>query len=91
LRNLYDSKQFGRNWGLLSNFSAIGALVFTSLYGYLADGIAERQRLEIPGGGDEDGCRGRECFRGTMAVAGTGAMMAVVLVLVRWRDWRGRV
>lgn len=91
LRNLYDPKQFGRNWGLLSNFSAIGALIYTTLYGILADRIAERQR-GFPGEpGEDGGCRGRECFKGTMGIAGIGTVLAIGLVLIRWRDWRGRV
>lgn len=86
-----------RNFGIQSYFMAASSLLFTFLYGLLA----ERHRLTsssdsvndpVPGGEDDDVkvCRSEGCFQGIM-VCSVGATLAGI-VGVAWlrKAWRGK-
>ncbi|KAH8927778.1 MFS general substrate transporter [Atractiella rhizophila] len=77
IRTVYSPTQFGRNWGLTANFSAVGAAIFMELYGVWADAIARRENMSV--------CVGKECFAGTLAVSAATCAIAVILALVLWR------
>lgn len=47
VRSVWPLKDFGRNWGLISWFSAVGALLFTPLFGFLGDRAAARQLSDV--------------------------------------------
>ncbi|KAI5479369.1 MFS monocarboxylic acid transporter [Pseudohyphozyma bogoriensis] len=54
LRTVYPPADFGRTWGCLSSFSAVGAVIFTPLYGFFTDRMAARQQSPT--------CYGRACW-----------------------------
>lgn len=65
-------------------FSAIGALVFTPLFGYWTDREARKQRSMI--------CYGRACWEDVFALSGVSTLVAAGIVVVLWRGWwRGKV
>jgi len=87
VRTVWPVKNFGRTWGLLSLFSAIGALIFTPLYGLMSD-LAKRQQDSD----DSDICRGRACWQPTFLCAALSALVACALTVLLWRHWwRGKV
>ncbi|KAK4053473.1 hypothetical protein OIV83_001640 [Microbotryomycetes sp. JL201] len=47
VRAVYPVQQFGRNWGLLTWFSALGALLFTPLFGIMLDRAQSRQKTPL--------------------------------------------
>jgi len=79
IRSVWPASAFGRNWGLLSWFSALGAAVFTPLFGWLADKAASRQGGEV--------AVGREAFEGVFVLAGVSCAVAAGMVGVLWRGW----
>lgn len=86
VRAVWPASAFGRNWGLLSWFSAAGAGVFTPVFGWMVDRVGRRQ------GGGGAGAVGREAFEGVFVVAGVSCAVAAGLVGVLWRGyWRGKV
>ncbi|KAL8287494.1 hypothetical protein RQP46_003352 [Phenoliferia psychrophenolica] len=86
VRTVYPSADFGRNFGLLNWFSALGAVIFTPLYGVLSDLASESQKQK------NGVCYGRACWHDVFVVSAISTAMAGVLVLVLWRGWwRGKV
>ncbi|KAK4701063.1 hypothetical protein P7C70_g5170, partial [Phenoliferia sp. Uapishka_3] len=78
IRTVYPLKDFGRNFGLLNWFSALGALIFTPLYGVLADLASEKQRSE------SGVCYGRACWHDVFIVSAV-RLVDTVPVLVSHR------
>lgn len=84
VRTIWCPDDFGRNYGLLSWFSAVGALLFTPLFGVLGDRAAERQNSPI--------CYGRECYESVFLLSWGSCVVAMGLVGVLWiKYWRGKV
>ncbi|SCV67620.1 BQ2448_5231 [Microbotryum intermedium] len=84
VRAVYPISDFGRNWGVLSLFSACGASLFTPLFGVLLDLQREKEGIEV--------CVGRECFEKIFVLSGISEAVALAIALVLWkRWWRGIV
>lgn len=84
VRVVYPLPTFGRNWGLLTWFSALGALLFTPLFGIMLDAATLRQGNER--------CVGRECYEGVFGLSAASAAVALGVSAVLWRGWwRGKV
>lgn len=65
-------------------FSALGALLFTPLFGVLQDAAAQRQQSNI--------CYGRECYEVVFVLSSVSCGIAACIVGVLWRGWwKGRV
>ncbi|KAK4058512.1 hypothetical protein OIO90_000674 [Microbotryomycetes sp. JL221] len=84
VRCVYGPANFGRDWGLLTWFSALGAIVFTPLFGVMLDRAQRRQRLDV--------CHGRECFESVFMLSSISCLLATGIVMLLWtRFWRGKV
>ncbi|GAA6028126.1 hypothetical protein JCM8097_001882, partial [Rhodosporidiobolus ruineniae] len=80
VRARWGTESFGRNWGLLTWFSALGALLFTPLFGLFRDLAAS-----------SDGtCTGPRCYRPIFVLSAASAATAVVFVAVLGRRWGRR-
>ncbi|GAA6000144.1 hypothetical protein JCM10207_007877 [Rhodosporidiobolus poonsookiae] len=78
VRARWPVESFGRNWGLLTWFSAAGALLFTPLFGVLRDLAADRT----------DGtCFGPRCYRPIFTLSAASAVLALVMLGVLGRRW----
>ncbi|KAM0788502.1 hypothetical protein ACM66B_001633 [Microbotryomycetes sp. NB124-2] len=84
VRCVYPVQQFGLCWGLLTWFSAFGALLFTPLFGILLDRAQARQGGPV--------CYGRACFREVFVLSSVSCLLASGIVVLLWsRYWRGKV
>ncbi|GAA5821436.1 hypothetical protein JCM3770_007082 [Rhodotorula araucariae] len=83
VRARWSVADFGRNWGLLTWFSALGALLFTPLFGVLRD-------LATDGSGPGSSCTSTRCFRPIFALAAVSAALAAALVGVLAKRWAQR-
>ena len=84
---------FGRNWGILTCtpgismptniilIIALGAIIFGLLYAYVYD-------LHSPS--PPAVCNGRKCWQLTLVSAGWGGLIAMVIFLLVWQNWRKR-
>lgn len=83
-RSIWPVEDFGRNYGLLSWFSAIGAIIYTPLYGILSDRVASTQQSPI--------CYGRECYESIFVISSASCLVAIGLLGVLWfRYWKFKV
>ncbi|BGP38512.1 hypothetical protein JCM10450v2_002460 [Rhodotorula kratochvilovae] len=83
VRARWSVADFGRNWGLLTWFSALGALLFTPLFGILRD-------LATDGSGPSSSCTRTGCYRPIFALAAVSAALAAALVGVLAKRWARR-
>ncbi|GAA5856324.1 hypothetical protein JCM9279_006422 [Rhodotorula babjevae] len=83
VRTRWSPDDFGRNWGLLTWFSAVGALVFTPLFGVLRD-------LATDGTGESSSCTSTRCYRPIFALSAVSAVLATALVGVLASRWARR-
>ncbi|GAA5931957.1 uncharacterized protein JCM15063_001084 [Sporobolomyces koalae] len=84
VRSCWPVDNFGRNWGLLTWFSAIGALIFTPLFGILRDmatGTSAPLTLIT------EVCAASSCYRPIFVVSAVSAGAAGGVVLLLWRKW----
>ncbi|GAA5925803.1 hypothetical protein JCM3775_001504 [Rhodotorula graminis] len=83
VRTRWSPDDFGRNWGLLTWFSAVGALVFTPLFGVLRD-------LATDGTGESSSCTSTRCYRPIFALSAVSATLATALVGLLATRWARR-
>ncbi|SCZ93480.1 BZ3500_MvSof-1268-A1-R1_Chr6-3g08689 [Microbotryum saponariae] len=79
VRAVYPISDFGRNWGVLSLFSACGASLFTPLFGVLLDLQREKEGIAV--------CVGRECFEKIFVLSGVSEVLALAITFVLWKGW----
>ncbi|GAA5855916.1 hypothetical protein JCM8547_000413 [Rhodosporidiobolus lusitaniae] len=94
VRTRWGTESFGRNWGLLTWYSALGALLFTPLFGFLRDLASSSPSSSPPPSSpslDVDACFGPACYRPFFALSAASAVLAVGMVGVLGRRWRGRL
>ncbi|GAA5907370.1 hypothetical protein JCM6882_002819 [Rhodosporidiobolus microsporus] len=82
VRTRWGMGSFGRNWGLLTWFSAAGALLFTPLFGLLRD---------LASTAHDGTCYGPKCYRPIFALSASSALVAVGVVAVLGRRWARRL
>ncbi|GJN87309.1 hypothetical protein Rhopal_000257-T1 [Rhodotorula paludigena] len=90
VRTRWSVADFGRNWGLLTWFSALGSLLFTPLFGLLRDLASSRGPTGDNGDSDVATCFGPRCYRPIFALSSVSAALAAVLVCVLARRWSRR-
>ncbi|GAA5821489.1 hypothetical protein JCM11251_004648 [Rhodosporidiobolus azoricus] len=83
VRTRWGMGSFGRNWGLLTWFSAAGALLFTPLFGLLRD-------LATPSS-PEGTCLGPKCYRPIFALSAASALIATGVVVMLGKRWARRI
>ena len=72
---------FGRNWGILIWFSALGTISFSQVFAWVYDTHASDTLSKS--------CYGKECYFTTFVLAGTASTFGVVLWLVVWHvGWK---
>ncbi|BGP14468.1 hypothetical protein JCM10213_004590 [Rhodosporidiobolus nylandii] len=86
VRTRWSVESFGRNWGLLTWFSALGALLFTPLFGLLRDLASS----PFPSEGD-GACLGPRCYRPIFALSAASALIAAGMVAVLGKRWAYRL
>ncbi|GAA5879520.1 hypothetical protein JCM16303_003234 [Sporobolomyces ruberrimus] len=90
VRSIWPVEHFGRNWGLLTWFSAIGALIFTPLFGILRDLASSSsspssliafspKTLEV--------CASAGCYKPIFIVSAVSAGLSCGVVGLLWRKW----
>lgn len=83
IRTLYPDT-FGSAYGIFSWFSAVGALIFTPLFGFLADRVAAQQGRNV--------CEGIVCFSAVFYISSASVVLSIVLCFVLLNGyWKGRV
>ncbi|GAA5974232.1 hypothetical protein JCM11641_003343 [Rhodosporidiobolus odoratus] len=93
VRTRWSIDSFGRNWGLLTWFSAVGAMLFTPLFGFIRDVAASSSSSSSPGnsGNQEDGtCFGPRCYQPILLLSATSALLATGMVGVLGKRWASR-
>lgn len=80
---VWGTKNFGTNWGIVCMTPAVGATAYGVLYAAVYDCHS----------GDDGGCVGVGCYRGSFAVMAVGTGVAVGGWVWAWRGrggWRGK-
>jgi len=79
---VWGEQDFGRNFGLIWSFAAVGPVFFGMLYGQVSDHFAQSQATSA--------CKGRICFEFTFLVIAAGGLVALILIssLKRRKTWR---
>ncbi|GAA6013030.1 hypothetical protein JCM11491_000944 [Sporobolomyces phaffii] len=89
VRSCWPVENFGRDWGLLTWFSAVGALIFTPLFGILRD-LATGTTSPFPSAAIAttlDVCASSGCYRPSFVVSAISAGMSCGAVAMLWRKW----
>ncbi|GAA5987165.1 hypothetical protein JCM5350_003867 [Sporobolomyces pararoseus] len=81
VRSCWPVEHFGRNWGLLTWFSAIGALIFTPLFGILRDLATSAPSTTL------DVCASSGCYKPIFLVSAISAGLSCGVVALLWRKW----
>ncbi|GAA5886093.1 hypothetical protein JCM5296_007085 [Sporobolomyces johnsonii] len=94
VRSCWPVEHFGRNWGLLTWFSALGALLFTPLFGILRDLAASSSSSPFftsPHMAQAPVCAGPACYRSMFLICAVSAGLACGAVGLLRPRWRGLV
>ncbi|GAA5868412.1 hypothetical protein JCM1840_006984 [Sporobolomyces johnsonii] len=94
VRSCWPVEHFGRNWGLLTWFSALGALLFTPLFGILRDLAASSSSSPFftsPHMAQAPVCAGPACYRPMFLICAVSAGLACGAVGLLRPRWRGLV
>ncbi|GAA5834375.1 hypothetical protein JCM3766R1_005196 [Sporobolomyces carnicolor] len=81
VRSCWPVEHFGRNWGLLTWFSAVGALIFTPLFGILRDLATASPSTTL------DVCASSGCYKPIFLVSAVSAGMSCGVVGLLWKKW----
>ncbi|GAA6062633.1 hypothetical protein JCM10212_000295 [Sporobolomyces blumeae] len=99
VRSCWPVEHFGRNWGVLTWFSAIGALLFTPLFGLLRDLATTSLSTSVPVTPDQPIlsmfarpsvqpiCAASSCYRPIFLISAVSAGFATGVVALLWKKW----
>ncbi|GAA5912524.1 uncharacterized protein JCM6883_005932 [Sporobolomyces salmoneus] len=87
VRSCWPVEHFGRNWGLLTWFSAIGALIFTPLFGILRDLATSSSSPSLI----LDTCASSGCYKPIFIVSAISSGLSCGVVGLLWRKWNAIV
>ncbi|GAA5949705.1 hypothetical protein JCM21900_003262 [Sporobolomyces salmonicolor] len=94
VRSCWPVEHFGRNWGLLTWFSALGALLFTPLFGILRDLAASSSFTPLftsSNMAQGPACAGPACYRPVFLVCAVSAGLACGAIGLLRPRWGGLV
>ena len=71
----------GRNFGIITYAPFLGTPIFSYLYAFIAAAHADESGI----------CTGTSCWRSTFGISIGAAVLSVILSVVLWKRWKGRV